>query len=296
MAFTAKRLAQFQAAAAETSHYTVPADTLAVVKNIVIANTSTVDVSLSLSIVPAGGVAGLENRIVPGLVIPPLSVVPLDVTQVMAAGDYISASASLANALTVTISGMEDPGSNGLSAGTVIGDPPVWGSPVPTGDANADGVATSLPRADHVHKGILAVDQYGPAPGALTGQASAAGVATTPSRSDHAHQITPLIDSGWVAPTFQNGWLNYDAAVYPAAAYRRIGTWVYLRGLLKSGTVGAVPAFTLPVGFRAQRIHHLVTLANGLIATVRIQPTGAIELQTGSNLWFSIDSLYFETT
>lgn len=159
MPFTPKRLAQFQAAAAETSHYTVPADTLAVVKNIVVANTATVDVSLSLSIVPAGGVAGLQNRIVPGLVIPPLSVVPLDVTQVMAVGDFISAIASLASSLTVTISGMEDPGSNGLSAGTVIGDPPVWGSPVATGNANAPGVATSLARADHVHKGILAADQ-----------------------------------------------------------------------------------------------------------------------------------------
>lgn len=47
---------------------------------------------------------------------------------------------------------------------------------------------------------------------------------------------------------FQNSWVNYDT-IWAAAAYRKIGNAVYLRGLVRSGSVPSV-IFTLPVGFR----------------------------------------------
>lgn len=108
MAYTPKRLAQFVATASEATYYTVPATKSAIVKNVIVANTSASDRTLSLSIVPSGGSAGNSNRIIPGTNIPAGAVVPFDMTQVMNAGDFISAIASAASSLTLTISGMEE--------------------------------------------------------------------------------------------------------------------------------------------------------------------------------------------
>lgn len=330
MAFTPKRLAQFVAATAETSHYTVPATTLAVVKNVVVANTSTNPVTCSLSIVPAGNVAGVANRVIPGTTIPPGAVVPFDMTQVMAAGDFISAIASVAASLTVTISGMEELGSNGLSSGTVIGSPPLWGSPVATGDANADGVLGTLPRADHIHKGILAVDQYGvpiatgnanaagtslllpradhvhkgvvaadqlatAAPVDVSTVAAAVGASALLARADHAHLLPP---GDWIALPFQNGWGNYPDAMWADAAYCKdpFG-WVHFRGLISGGTAtNETVITTLPVGYRTPtgQGHHQSVVTNGAWNFVRIRDTGTIVCGSGiSNAWIDISTIRY---
>ena len=286
MPFTPKRLAQFVAPVAETSYYTVPPDTLALVKQAVVANTSGAPASLFLSVVPAGGVAGNQNRVVPGTSIPPGASAVLDLTTVMAAGDFISARSDVAGALTVTVSGAEEPGSNGASSGTVVGSPPAFGSPVAAdGVANADGVSTLLARADHKHRagplvvpniaardslvpfdGLIVyvasnwtyygwratqwvalqdVNFSGTAPVAVSLTAASAGASTSVARADHRHKLD---DTGWQTPTYQNGWVNYDN-LYGPAGYRRIGGITYLRGLIRSGTMGAV-AFVLPGGYR----------------------------------------------
>lgn len=54
--------------------------------------------------------------------------------------------------------------------------------------------------------------------------------------------------STWTAVTFQNSWMDYGAG-YQTVQYRKVGDIVYLRGLMRNGTLAAV-AFTLPVGFR----------------------------------------------
>jgi hypothetical protein len=59
---------------------------------------------------------------------------------------------------------------------------------------------------------------------------------------------TDANDTGWVTLTLTNGYTNYGG-VYAAAACRRIGNVVHLRGLPNGGTRGASIA-TLPVGFR----------------------------------------------
>lgn len=102
------RLAQFSPTAVAATYYTVAAGFYVVVKNIVVANSLTTAVTLQLSLVPSGGTAGLANRIIPGTAIPGLGTVALDLTQVMNAGDFISALAGSANALAVTISGMRE--------------------------------------------------------------------------------------------------------------------------------------------------------------------------------------------
>jgi hypothetical protein len=62
-----------------------------------------------------------------------------------------------------------------------------------------------------------------------------------------------LYDSGWHyvggvgEPAFENSWVNYGS--WGDAAFRRIGTIVYLSGLIKNGTNPAT-MFTLPEGYR----------------------------------------------
>ena len=54
--------------------------------------------------------------------------------------------------------------------------------------------------------------------------------------------------SPWIAPTLLNGWINYGSGLAPAG-YRKIRDIVYLRGMIKSGTVGA-SAFALPAAYQ----------------------------------------------
>lgn len=102
-----KKMAQFVATASEATYYTVPAGKQGLVKNIVIANTSALAATVSISLVPSGGVAGNANRIAPGLTVPGNTAVQYALTQVMNAGDFLSAIASAAATFTVTVSGME---------------------------------------------------------------------------------------------------------------------------------------------------------------------------------------------
>jgi hypothetical protein len=112
-----KKLAQFVASMAETTVYQVPVDDYTILKEVLVANTSSTKQTFSLSVVPEGNVVGPANRLLPTVPIGPNSVVTFSFTTVMVTGDYISVRASAEGALTVTISGLEDIG-DGISAGT----------------------------------------------------------------------------------------------------------------------------------------------------------------------------------
>lgn len=104
MTDTAKRLfgpAQLSGSAADT--YTVPALTTAIVKELIVANTSSSDVSFSASV----GADADGTRIVPTVEIAAHSVVVFDVWLPLAAAEKIQAYASVANSLTFTITGVE---------------------------------------------------------------------------------------------------------------------------------------------------------------------------------------------
>lgn len=58
-------------------------------------------------------------------------------------------------------------------------------------------------------------------------------------------------DTGWIAPTLLNSWVNYDTSAWQGAGYRLDAQgFVHLKGLVKSGTAGSNPIFTLPAGYR----------------------------------------------
>ena len=109
--------------------------------------------------------------------------------------------------------------------------------------------------------------------------------------SGHTH--TQLDDTGWITPTLENSWVNYDTALYQPARYRRVGSIVYITGLVRSGT-NQTNIFTLPVGFRPLRNLHFATAQNGLFGILEIKgtngsPAGGVHHNTGGNTWFSIE-------
>ena len=82
------------------------ATTTTVVKQVVIANVTAVTATLTLSLVPSGGTAGVTNRLCSATPFPGNSITTIDLAQVMTAGDFLSALQGTAAALTLTISGV----------------------------------------------------------------------------------------------------------------------------------------------------------------------------------------------
>jgi hypothetical protein len=114
------------------------------------------------------------------------------------------------------------------------------------------------------------------------GPAGATG-ATGPQGPAGADAPTP---TAWTAPTFSNGWINFGGA-YNVAQYRKIGDIVYLRGMIKSGSIASA-AFTLPSGFRPPSDTILVTIQNDQIGHLIVNSTGAVIPNQGTNNWYSL--------
>lgn len=108
------------------------------------------------------------------------------------------------------------------------------------------------------------------------------------------HTTLGPADSAWIAPTFQNSWVNYGGGVHANAGYRRDADGVvHLRGLVKSGTIASA-MFTLPAGYRPsmQLIHPAVS--NDTIGRVDVLTTGeVIAYAPSSNVYVSISAVHF---
>lgn len=94
------------ASTTETTIYTVPGATSAIVKQIILANVTAVAAVFSVSLVPSGGSAGVGNRILEQLSLPANSITILDLMEVMDTGDFISTKQGTASAITCTVSGV----------------------------------------------------------------------------------------------------------------------------------------------------------------------------------------------
>ncbi len=90
-----------------TTLMAVPANTIDILKQIVAANTSDSPVRLTTSLVPSGGTSGPINRLIPGSVIQPRSVVTFDLSQVLNAGDFLTSFVATANLLSVNDASFE---------------------------------------------------------------------------------------------------------------------------------------------------------------------------------------------
>jgi hypothetical protein len=100
-------------------------------------------------------------------------------------------------------------------------------------------------------------------------------------------------------PAFLNSWVNFGSG-FASAAFRKdpLGR-VHLRGLVKSGTIGAA-IFQLPVGYRPANVTGSgavvdVGKSGGVSGDLRVDPTGLVTLFTGENGYVSLDGLSFDT-
>ena len=99
-------------------------------------------------------------------------------------------------------------------------------------------------------------------------------------------------DSGWIAVTsFSASWVNFGS-IYQDAAYRKIGNQVFLRGLVKDGTIGSA-IFTLPTGYRPADTVLMSTISNNAAGRVDVASTGNVACTLGNNSYVTLDNLSF---
>lgn len=92
---------------------------------------------------------------------------------------------------------------------------------------------------------------------------------------------TPTTDSGWQSPAFVNGWVDYGAPWSPAQ-YRRLNGVVYMRGIVKNGTLNTT-IFTLPAGYWPAVNLVFGNPAGDAFSELRVLATGDVAQYYGSN-------------
>lgn len=99
-------------------------------------------------------------------------------------------------------------------------------------------------------------------------------------------------EEGWQeVSNFLNGWVNYGGS-FPKASYKKNGKQVYLKGLIKSGTVGE-NAFLLPEGYRPNEPLFFSETSNSGLAEIRVEKTGYVNIRKGSNGWTSLTGISY---
>jgi hypothetical protein len=94
-------------------------------------------------------------------------------------------------------------------------------------------------------------------------------------------------------PAFQNSWVNFNTSTHPAAQFTKDNNgWVHLDGLVKSGAVTAA-IFTLPAGYRPDKIRGQSVPSNSVFGYVEIVTDGVVKLQSGNNAWAYLTGISF---
>jgi hypothetical protein len=88
--------------------------------------------------------------------------------------------------------------------------------------------------------------------------------------------------TSWTAPTLLNSWVNYDATTNVVAGYRLVGDFVYIQGMVKSGTLSSV-VFTLPAGYRPLRVHRFAQDNNAAYGAISIDASGNVTQVAGAS-------------
>ena len=105
-------------------------------------------------------------------------------------------------------------------------------------------------------------------------------------------------DSGWIAPTLLNSWVNLGGG-YNNAGHRLKNGTVILRGLIKNGNVASgTTLFTLPVGSRPLATERIGTGTGTNFIALEIYSNGDVKLggSGASSASFMLDGIRFETT
>jgi len=98
----------------------------------------------------------------------------------------------------------------------------------------------------------------------------------------------------WIAPTFLNGWINYENGYNPAGYFKDINGVVHIRGLVRDGSVD-VPIFSLPSGYRPQNSEGFVVWSSSSHIQITVMPNGDIVPSLGTAIWLVLDGITFRT-
>jgi hypothetical protein len=103
-----------------------------------------------------------------------------------------------------------------------------------------------------------------------------------------------IADSGWIAPTLLNGWVNFGGG-FTNAGYRKVGSRVFIRGSLKDGTTTSLTAvLALPAGYRPTADCVFVGWNVTSAYRVTVRATGSVEIASvTSSAFISIDGISF---
>lgn len=106
--------------------------------------------------------------------------------------------------------------------------------------------------------------------------------------------VTDTSDGTWIAPALGAAWVNFGST-WETAGYMRAGGVIYLRGLIKSGTVTAgTVLFTLPVGYRPSSDKHMDTVSNGVHAVLNVMANGQVKINASvSASYLSLAGIIF---
>ena len=97
----------------------------------------------------------------------------------------------------------------------------------------------------------------------------------------------------WIAPTFQNSWVNYGSGYNNAAYCKDAMGFVHLRGLVKDGTDNSA-IFTLPVGYRPAYQELFCVISNGVVGQVDVRTDGVVTASNPSDPeWITLDGITF---
>lgn len=96
----------------------------------------------------------------------------------------------------------------------------------------------------------------------------------------------------WVAPTYQNSWVNFGGG-YENGAYAidALG-FVILRGVVKNGTVPAA-MFTLPAGFRPAGDKVFPSIASDEETVLEVLSNGEVIIDYGPNTYVILEGIRF---
>lgn len=106
----------------------------------------------------------------------------------------------------------------------------------------------------------------------------------------------------WTALTFTTTagtrvWENYDAATFLSGEYCKLGSMVWVRGLLLdrlSAMTAGDPVATLPVGHRPLKVVISGNYSSAGVLDVRVAPTGVISVTpaVANGVWLAIDLMF----
>jgi hypothetical protein len=133
---------------------------------------------------------------------------------------------------------------------------------------------------------------------------SSTGTASTLVATDASGEIAANLKSnsvinhpGWTAPTLTNSWVNFGAPFTNAGYYKDITGRVWLRGLIKNGTINTA-MLTLPSGYQPVAQHMAVVYSSSGVIRVDVATTGAVTSQgapAGAYTYLSLDGINFMT-